>query len=240
MEKKILLNFTKINLIPIDAERSPAAATAAAEGLFRISGNWILSSHYFWTVIMFFWVIIICLFFLVMIMGWSSILIFFIEVISCFKVNYYRIQVTDAYRIPTNLSQPGEFDSDSDPEPPPPPRLDYIDPPLSPRPSRTKRLASPISVASSTISSLQGRPRGSWTHDSLRETPASLPQCKIIPLNPLLSGSESETSELVNARYPYGIADESMDEWAMLDPDVRTYSSSRTTNPMLRKNQYWV
>ena len=74
----------------------------------------------------------------------------------------------------------------------------------------------------------------------MRETPASLPQCKIIPLNPLLSGSESETSELVNARYPYGIADESMDEWAMLDPDVRTYSSSRTTNPMLRKNQYWV
>ena len=148
-------------------------------------------------------------------------------------------QVTDAYRIPANLGH--DFESDSDPEPPPPPRLDYLDPPLSPRPSRAKRIASPAS-ACSTISSIQGgrAGRGSWTRDSAaRDTPPSVPQCKIIPLNPLLSGSESETSELVNARYPYGIADESMDEWAMLEPDVRTYSS-RTTNPMLRKNQYWV
>lgn len=143
-------------------------------------------------------------------------------------------------------------DTDSDPEPPPPPRLDYLDPPLSPRPSRAMRGlgASPIS-ASSTISSLHARTRGSWQqpHES-SSTPTSgvgpsVPQCKIIPLlNPLLSErSESETSELVNARYPYGIADESMEEWAMLEPEVHCNSStysSRTTNPMLRKNQYWV
>lgn len=163
-------------------------------------------------------------------------------------------QVTDAYRIPANMHHhTRDFaDTDSDPEPPPPPRLDYLDPPLSPRPSRALRGigASPIS-ASSTISSLNGRPRGSWhqpqQHDlsSGSNMGPSVPQCKIIPLlNPLLSErSESETSELVNARYPYGIADESMEEWAMLDPDVQcsnsTYSS-RTTNPMLRKNQYWV
>jgi len=128
---------------------------------------------------------------------------------------------------------------DSDPEPPPPlPRLDHFDPPLSPRPPRARRINSPIS-ASSTISSIQGRTRGSW-HDSAasRDTPPSVPQCKIIPLNPLISGSESETSELVNARYPYGMADDSLEEWAMLDPDARF--SPRTTNPMLRKNQYWV
>lgn len=163
-------------------------------------------------------------------------------------------QVTDAYRIPANMHHhPRDFaDTDSDPEPPPPPRLDYLDPPLSPRPSRALRGigASPIS-ASSTISSLNGRPRGSWHQPQQHDLASgstmgpSVPQCKIIPLlNPLLSErSESETSELVNARYPYGIADESMEEWAMLDPDVHcgnsTYSS-RTTNPMLRKNQYWV
>lgn len=165
--------------------------------------------------------------------------------------------MTDAYRIPANMHEHGarDFgDTDSDPEPPPPPRLDYLDPPLSPRPSRAMRGvgASPIS-ASSTISSLHGRARGSWQQQQQQgheSTPtsamgASVPQCKIIPLlNPLLcERSESETSELVNARYPYGIADESMEEWAMLEPDVHCSSStysSRTTNPMLRKNQYWV
>ena len=163
-------------------------------------------------------------------------------------------QVTDAYRIPANMHHhPRDFgDTDSDPEPPPPPRLDYLDPPLSPRPSRAMRGIGPSPMsASSTISSLNGRTRGSWHQPQQHDSPSgsamgpSVPQCKIIPLlNPLLSErSESETSELVNARYPYGIADESMEEWAMLDPDVHcnnsTYSS-RTTNPMLRKNQYWV
>ena len=61
----------------------------------------------------------------------------------------------------------------------------------------------------------------------------------LILLNPLISGSESETSELVNARYPYGMADDSLEEWAMLDP-VASRFSPRTTNPMLRKDQYCV
>lgn len=167
-------------------------------------------------------------------------------------------QVTDAYRISTNVhhsQHSRDFaDTDSDPEPPPPPRLDYLDPPLSPRPPRAMRgltASSPVSGGSSTISSLQGRTvRGSWHHHPSQHDsagpPSSVPQCKIIPLlNPLLASerSESETSELVNARYPYGIADESMEEWAMLESDdvhcASTYSS-RTTNPMLRKNQYWV
>ena len=161
--------------------------------------------------------------------------------------------MTDAYRISTNMlhhQHPRDFDTDSDQEPPLPPRLDYMDPPLSPRPSRAMRglAGSPIG-GSSTISSLQGnRARGSWHHHQHLQqqdsngTPASIPQCKIIPL--LSERSESEASELVNARYPYGIADESMEEWAMLEPEdsvhcTSTYSS-RTTNPMLRKNQYWV
>ncbi len=166
-------------------------------------------------------------------------------------------QVTDAYRISTNMHQGHQRDfaeTDSDPEPPPPPRLDYLDPPLSPRPTRAMR-GGGLSASSppSTISSLQGRMRGSWQHSPHHEgsgNGGNVPQCKIIPLlNPLLASerSESEASELVNARYPYGIADESMEEWAMLEPDdgvhcaasSSTYSS-RTTNPMLRKNQYWV
>jgi hypothetical protein len=141
---------------------------------------------------------------------------------------------------------------DSDPEAPPPlPRLDHFDPPLSPHPPRARRINSPIS-ASSTISSIESRTRGSW-HDSAAsgDTP---------PLPGILRhfrgysavgsavqdhsaefahfGSESETSEMVNARYPYGMANDSLEEWAMLDPVARF--SPRTTNPMLRKNQYWV
>ena len=102
---------------------------------------------------------------------------------------------------------------------------------------------------------MQGRVRGSWTAASSSAAAAevaSVPHCKVIPLNPLLSGSESETSELVNARYPYGLADDSLEEWAMLsaaaaaaaaagDSDAHSrFSPTRTANPMLRKNQYWV
>lgn len=144
----------------------------------------------------------------------------------------------DAYRVPRKMTgRDLESELDSDPELPPSPRLEHFDPPLSPRPQRSKRIASPNSC-SSTINSLHGRARGSWGHDSTRGTPPSVPQCKIIPLNPLLSGSESENSELVNVRYPYGIADDSLEEWAMLEPDVRF--TPLKTNPMLRKNQYWV
>ena len=68
---------------------------------------------------------------------------------------------------------------------------------------------------------------------------STLPQCKVIPLNPLESITGSEMD--VSAKYPYGVADG--DEWSSFDTsDLPCQSSTaqRTNNPLLRRNQYWV
>ncbi|XP_057318749.1 chondroitin sulfate proteoglycan 4 [Microplitis mediator] len=69
---------------------------------------------------------------------------------------------------------------------------------------------------------------------------SSLPQCKVIPLNPLdsIAGSDADMS----ARYPYGVAD--ADEWSSFDtsdlPPLPLPTTTRRTAPLLRRNQYWV
>lgn len=68
--------------------------------------------------------------------------------------------------------------------------------------------------------------------------PSTLPQCKVIPLSPLESGSEVD----VSARYPYGVADG--DEWSSFDTSDLPCQSATTQrtkkNPLLRRDQYWV
>jgi len=68
--------------------------------------------------------------------------------------------------------------------------------------------------------------------------PSTLPQCKVIPLSPLESGSEVD----VSARYPYGVADG--DEWSSFDTSELPCQSATTQrtkkNPLLRRDQYWV
>ncbi|GAB1864441.1 Chondroitin sulfate proteoglycan 4 [Camponotus japonicus] len=68
--------------------------------------------------------------------------------------------------------------------------------------------------------------------------PSTLPQCKVIPLSPLESGSEID----VSARYPYGVADG--DEWSSFDTSDLPCQSATTQrtkkNPLLRRDQYWV
>ncbi|KAK2583832.1 hypothetical protein KPH14_009726 [Odynerus spinipes] len=68
---------------------------------------------------------------------------------------------------------------------------------------------------------------------------STLPQCKVIPLNPLESITGSEVD--VSARYPYGVADG--DEWSSFDASdlpCQSATAQRTNNPLLRRNQYWV
>lgn len=68
--------------------------------------------------------------------------------------------------------------------------------------------------------------------------PSTLPQCKVIPLSPLDTGSEVD----VSARYPYGVADG--DEWSSFDTSDLPCQSATTQrnkkNPLLRRDQYWV
>ncbi|KAK0091244.1 hypothetical protein PV326_003535 [Microctonus aethiopoides] len=73
------------------------------------------------------------------------------------------------------------------------------------------------------------------THSSITST---LPQCKVIPLNPLESVASSDAD--VSARYPYGVAD--ADDWSSFDTsDLPCQpTTARRPNPLLRRNQYWV
>ncbi|KAJ8667749.1 hypothetical protein QAD02_009412, partial [Eretmocerus hayati] len=67
---------------------------------------------------------------------------------------------------------------------------------------------------------------------------STLPQCKVIPLNPMNSMTGSEID--VSARYPYGVSE--ADEWSSFETSAcPSQTSQRTTsNPLLRRNQYWV
>lgn len=68
-------------------------------------------------------------------------------------------------------------------------------------------------------------------------TPNSIPQCKVIPLGPIDSITSSDLD--INTRYPYGMSDEPAEDWSSYDTSETGYPS-RTANPMLRRNQYWV
>lgn len=72
----------------------------------------------------------------------------------------------------------------------------------------------------------------------LPSMPATLPQCKVIPLSPLDSIAGSEVD--VSSRYPYGVPDG--DEWSSFDTSDLPCPSATTprANPLLRRNQYWV
>lgn len=68
-------------------------------------------------------------------------------------------------------------------------------------------------------------------------TPNSIPQCKVIPIGPVDSITSSDLE--INARYPYGISDDPVEDWSSYDTSETGYPH-RTINPMLRRNQYWV
>ncbi|GLH14437.1 Uncharacterized protein GBIM_18836, partial [Gryllus bimaculatus] len=68
-------------------------------------------------------------------------------------------------------------------------------------------------------------------------TPTAMLQCKVIPLEPVESVASSEPD--LNSRYPYGVPDEPTEDWSSYDTSELAYPP-RTTNPMLRRNQYWV
>ncbi|XP_034935285.1 chondroitin sulfate proteoglycan 4 [Chelonus insularis] len=70
-------------------------------------------------------------------------------------------------------------------------------------------------------------------------TITTLPQCKVTPLNPLDSAASSDAD--VSARYPYGVPD--ADDWSSFDTSeipCQPATTVRRTNPLLRRNQYWV
>lgn len=67
--------------------------------------------------------------------------------------------------------------------------------------------------------------------------PASVLQCKVIPIEPVDSVASSEPD--LNSRYPYGVSDEPTEDWSSYDTSELGYPH-RTANPMLRRNQYWV
>jgi chondroitin sulfate proteoglycan 4 len=114
--------------------------------------------------------------------------------------------------------------------------------PLSPRPNRSKRF-----VNGSIHYSDSGE---SWRAVSPIPVPIPIPQCKIIPLdaNAVATTILSETnmpnsgSDVdINVRYPYGVADEpsNTEDWSSYDTQSEL-PYPRTSNPMLRRNQYWV
>lgn len=109
--------------------------------------------------------------------------------------------------------------------------------PLSPRPSRTKRFAT--ANGGSTHYSDSG---DSWR--AVSPIPVSIPQCKVIPLDTSdgipAPGSNLGSEVDVNARYPYGVSDEPPEDWSSYDTQSDLPYPPRTTNPMLRRNQYWV
>ncbi|XP_063215529.1 chondroitin sulfate proteoglycan 4 isoform X2 [Bacillus rossius redtenbacheri] len=68
--------------------------------------------------------------------------------------------------------------------------------------------------------------------------PNSIVPCKVIPLEPMESAGSSEID--LNARYPYGVADEPVEEWSSYEASELAFPTPRVNNPMLRRNQYWV
>lgn len=73
----------------------------------------------------------------------------------------------------------------------------------------------------------------SWNRDISREVSPAVPQCKVTPLCSDSSPREPPYDPHL-AGYPYGV------DTAQADWGVYEKHQPRTTNPMLRKNQYWV
>ncbi|XP_068247623.1 LOW QUALITY PROTEIN: chondroitin sulfate proteoglycan 4-like [Palaemon carinicauda] len=73
----------------------------------------------------------------------------------------------------------------------------------------------------------------SWNRDISREVSPAVPQCKVTPLCSDSSPREPPYDPHL-AGYPYGV-DTSQTDWGVYEKH-----QPRTTNPMLRKNQYWV
>ncbi|CAB0031771.1 unnamed protein product [Trichogramma brassicae] len=73
---------------------------------------------------------------------------------------------------------------------------------------------------------------------------STLPQCKVIPLSPLdTTMNNSSELDVSSGRYPYGMPD--VDEWSSsfetTDLPCPSQTSQRAaSNPLLRRNQYWV
>uniref|UniRef100_A0ABD2VZ75 Laminin G domain-containing protein n=1 Tax=Trichogramma kaykai TaxID=54128 RepID=A0ABD2VZ75_9HYME len=73
---------------------------------------------------------------------------------------------------------------------------------------------------------------------------STLPQCKVIPLSPLdTTLNNSSELDASSGRYPYGMPD--VDEWSSsfetTDIPCPSQTSQRAaSNPLLRRNQYWV
>nr|XP_045596227.1 chondroitin sulfate proteoglycan 4-like [Procambarus clarkii] len=74
----------------------------------------------------------------------------------------------------------------------------------------------------------------SWPHDASREVSPAVPQCKVTPLCTDTAPRDPPYDPLL-AGYPYGVDNQQAEEWGLYEKH-----QPRTTNPMLRKNQYWV
>nr|XP_053643918.1 chondroitin sulfate proteoglycan 4-like isoform X2 [Cherax quadricarinatus] len=74
----------------------------------------------------------------------------------------------------------------------------------------------------------------SWPHDASREVSPAVPQCKVTPLC-TDTAARDPTYDPLLAGYPYGVDSQEAEEWGVYEKH-----QPRTTNPMLRKNQYWV
>ncbi|KAG7163020.1 Chondroitin sulfate proteoglycan 4-like 1, partial [Homarus americanus] len=74
----------------------------------------------------------------------------------------------------------------------------------------------------------------SWPHDASREVSPAVPQCKVTPLCTDTATRDPPYDPHL-AGYPYGVDTQQAEEWGLYEKH-----QPRTTNPMLRKNQYWV
>lgn len=106
----------------------------------------------------------------------------------------------------------------------------------SPRPSRFLPLQNNNGL---TLSAHFSDSETSWPREISREVSPSVPNCKVTPLCPEIqypSPCQSPCQPPPSiAGYPYGADAEQVEEWSMYETQPL-----RATNPMLRKNQYWV
>ena len=77
----------------------------------------------------------------------------------------------------------------------------------------------------------------SWPREASREVSPAVPQCKVTPLCPEPSCQTpcQTPCQSPHSGYPYGADPDQVEEWSLYESQA-----PRTTNPMLRKNQYWV
>lgn len=73
--------------------------------------------------------------------------------------------------------------------------------------------------------------------DTWSEVSHAVPTCKVTPL---AQGDHLDTNE-TTLKYPYGTLDSNhLDDWGSYEPSEVAGYTPRPSNPMLRKNQYWV